>query len=211
MRKTKVVIYARVSTLVQHYERQIEELEEYAARMGYVVVKTFSEKISGAKKIEERDALLELLEYVEENDIDKILIYEASRLSRRVVDFLSIIEQLNEKKISLYIHNSNMETLLPTKEVNPVTNLVLGILANFNSLERSLISARMQSGLKTYIRNGGKLGRHIGYRKSSKQMLEEYPEQLRLIRKGYSLRNIAKITNCSVNTVRKLKAIVASV
>lgn len=66
MRKTKVVIYARVSTLVQHYERQIEELEEYAARMGYVVVKTFSEKISGAKKIEERDALLELLEYVEE-------------------------------------------------------------------------------------------------------------------------------------------------
>ena len=210
MKKVKVVIYARVSTLLQMYDRQIEELREYADKMGYLVVKTFSEKISGARKVEERNALMDLLTYVEENNIDKILIYEASRLSRRVVDFLSIIEHLNEKKISLYIHNNNMETLTPTGDINPISNLVLGILANFNSLERSLISSRMQSGLKNYIKNGGKIGRKVGYRKSSKEMIDDYPEQIRLIRKGYSLRNIAKITNCSVNTVRKIKSLISA-
>lgn len=210
MKKIKVVIYARVSTLLQMYDRQIEELREYADKMGYLVVKTFSEKISGARKVEERNALMDLLTYVEENNIDKILIYEASRLSRRVVDFLSIIEHLNEKKISLYIHNNNMETLTPTGDINPISNLVLGILANFNSLERSLISSRMQSGLKNYIKNGGKIGRKVGYRKSSKEMIDDYPEQIRLIRKGYSLRNIAKITNCSVNTVRKIKSLISA-
>ena len=210
MKKVKVVIYARVSTLLQMYDRQIEELREYADKMGYLVVKTFSEKISGARKVEERNALMDLLTYVEENNIDKILIYEASRLSRRVVDFLSIIEHLNEKRISLYIHNNNMETLTPTGDINPISNLVLGILANFNSLERSLISSRMQSGLKNYIKNGGKIGRKVGYRKSSKEMIDDYPEQIRLIRKGYSLRNIAKITNCSVNTVRKIKSLISA-
>ena len=68
----------------------------------------------------------------------------------------------------------------------------------------------MQSGLKNYIKNGGKIGRKVGYRKSSKEMIDDYPEQIRLIRKGYSLRNIAKITNCSVNTVRKIKSLISA-
>lgn len=50
MEKTKAIIYARVSTAGQDYDRQLVELKQYAARMGYDVVKTFSEKISGAKK-----------------------------------------------------------------------------------------------------------------------------------------------------------------
>lgn len=210
MKKIKVIIYARVSTMIQEYERQVEELKEYADKMGYQVVKTFSEKISGAKKVEERMALMELLDYIEDNPVDKILIYECSRLSRRVLDFLSVVEQLNEKKISLYIHQNGLETLLPNGEVNPIATLVLGILAQFNSMERNLIRNRMESGLKNYIKNGGKMGRHVGYRKSDYQMLQDYPEQVRLLRKNYSIRNIAKITNCSVNTVLKLKRIMYS-
>lgn len=50
MEKTKAIIYARVSTAGQDYDRQLAELRQYADRMGYDVVKTFSEKISGAKK-----------------------------------------------------------------------------------------------------------------------------------------------------------------
>ena len=61
----KVVIYARVSTNSQDYERQIIDLRDYANRMDYVVVKEFSEKISGAKKVAEREQLSELLNYVE--------------------------------------------------------------------------------------------------------------------------------------------------
>ena len=42
--KTKVIIYARVSTQIQDYTRQLEELREYAQKMNYEVVKEFQEK-----------------------------------------------------------------------------------------------------------------------------------------------------------------------
>lgn len=207
MEKTKAIIYARVSTAGQDYDRQLAELRQYADRMGYDVVKTFSEKISGAKKVEERQAMTELLNYIEVNKVDKVLIYECSRLSRRAVDFLSINEILNEKKISLYIHQNGLETLLPNGEINPIATLVLGILAQFNSMERSLIRSRMESGYNNYRNNGGVVGRKTGYRKTSEQMKEEYAEEIRLLKKGYSLRNISKITHTSVNTLRKLYAL----
>lgn len=207
MEKTKAIIYARVSTAGQDYDRQLVELKQYAARMGYDVVKTFSEKISGAKKVEERQAMTELLNYVEVNKVDKVLIYECSRLSRRAVDFLSIIEIFNEKKISLYIHQNGLETLLPNGAINPIATLVLGILAQFNSMERSLIRSRMESGYNNFRNNGGIVGRKTGYRKTSEQMKEEYAEEIRLLKKGYSIRNISKITHTSVNTLRKLSAL----
>lgn len=207
MEKTKAIIYARVSTAGQDYDRQLVELKQYAARMGYDVVKTFSEKISGAKKVEERQAMTELLNYIEVNNVDKVLIYECSRLSRRAVDFLSIIEIFNEKKISLYIHQNGLETLLPNGEINPIATLVLGILAQFNSMERSLIRSRMESGYNNFRNNGGVVGRKTGYRKTTEQLKEEYAEEIRLLKKGYSLRNIAKITHTSVNTLRKLNAL----
>lgn len=207
MEKTKAIIYARVSTAGQDYDRQLAELKQYADRMGYDVVKTFSEKISGAKKVEERQAMTELLNYVEVNKVDKVLIYECSRLSRRAVDFLSIIEIFNGKKISLYIHQNGLETLLPNGAINPIATLVLGILAQFNSMERSLIRSRMESGYNNFRNNGGVVGRKTGYRKTTEQLKEEYAEEIRLLKKGYSLRNIAKITHTSVNTLRKLNAL----
>ena len=82
MEKTKVIIYARVSTSSQDYDRQLHDLRDYAARQGYEVVKEYSEKISGAKKVEERQAMKELLDYTSKTKVDKILIYECSRLSR---------------------------------------------------------------------------------------------------------------------------------
>lgn len=207
MERVKAIIYARVSTIGQDYDRQLAELRQYADRMGYDVVKTFSEKISGAKKVEERQAMTELLNYVEVNKVDKVLIYECSRLSRRAVDFLSIIETFNEKKISLYIHQNGLETLLPNGKINPIATLVLGILAQFNGMERSLIRSRMESGYNNYRNNGGVVGRKTGYRKTNEQMILEYAEEIKLLKKGYSLRNISKITHTSVNTLRKLSAL----
>lgn len=204
MKKVKAIIYARVSTQGQDYERQLAELRQYADLMEYDVVKTFSEKISGAKKIAEREAMSELMRYVEDNQIDKVLIYECSRLSRRAVDFLSIIETLSEKKISLYIHQNGLETLQPDGSVNPIATLVLGILAQFNSMERNLIRSRMESGYNNFRNNGGKVGRKDGYNKPLEAYKEEYAEELRLLKRGYSLRNISKITGTSVTTIRKV-------
>ena len=205
-KKITAVIYARVSTNGQDYDRQLNDLRDYAKRMGYEVVKEFAEKISGAKKLAEREAMTELLSFVEAKHIDKVLIYECSRLSRRVADFVNIVDRLNELHTSLYIHQNGLETLQDGKP-NPIAQLVIGMLAQFNSMERSLIRSRMVSGYDNFRKGGGKVGRKVGYRKTDEAMREEYKEESRLLRKGLSLRNVAKITGTSINTLRKIKAI----
>ena len=206
----KVVIYTRVSTQGQEYERQLAELRDYAARMNYEVVEEFSEKVSGAKKVEEREALMSLLRYVEENKVDKVLIYECSRLSRRAIDFLTVIEHLSSLKVSVYILQNGLETLMEDGSVNPIASLVLGIIGQFNSMERSLIRSRMESGYKHYRQQGGQVGRKVGYKKSDDDMRQQYSKEIQLLKKGISLRNIQAITNTSINTLRKLKAIAMS-
>ena len=205
MKKIQACIYARVSTNGQEFDRQIAELRQYADRMGYEVVMEFSEKISGAKKVEERAALVELLSFVEAHHVDKVLIYECSRLSRRAVDFLSVIDTLTNLNISVYIHQNGLETLLPSGAPNPIAQLVLGILAQFNSMERSLIRSRMESGYNHYRSLGGRVGRKEGYRKSDEQMRTQYQNEIKLLRKGLSLRNVNAITHTSINTLRKIK------
>lgn len=204
----RVAIYARVSTMGQDYQRQLSELRGYASRMGYEIVKEFSETKSGAKKVVEREALAGMLKFVEENEVDKVLIYECSRLSRRAVDFLQIIEYLTEHGISVYIHQNGLETLLSDGSPNPIAQLVLGILAQFNSMERGLIRSRMQSGYNHFRQNGGKVGRKVGYRKSVNEMRIQYSKEIQLIKKGISLRNIATICGTSVNTLQKIKKII---
>ena len=203
--KTKVVIYARVSTSAQDYTRQITELRKYAKKQNFEIVKEFSEKISGGKKVEERTAIKEMLDFIKINKVDKVLIYECSRLSRRQLDFLSIIEQLTEAGVSLYILQNGLETLLPDGKPNPIANLCFGIIAEFNTLEKNLIRARMSSGYEHHRASGGRVGRKEGYRKSEEEYRRNYEREIALLQKGNTLKDVKSITGTSINTLRKLR------
>ena len=203
--KTKVVIYARVSTSAQDYTRQITELRKYARKQNFEIVKEFSEKISGGKKVEERTAIKEMLDFVKFNKVDKVLIYECSRLSRRQLDFLSIIEQLTEQGVSLFILQNGLETLLPDGKPNPIANLCFGIIAEFNTLEKNLIRARMSSGYEHHRASGGRVGRKEGYRKSEEEYRRNYEREIALLQKGNTLKDVKSITGTSINTLRKLR------
>ena len=203
--RTKVVLYARVSTSAQDYTRQITELRKYAKKQNYEIVKEFSEKISGGKKIEERAAIKELLDFVQDNKVEKVLVYECSRLSRRQLDFLSIIEQLTEARVSLYVLQNGLETLLPDGRPSPLASLVLGVISEFNSLEKNLIRARMASGYQHHIASGGRVGRKEGYRKSEDEYRTTYDREIALLSKGNTLADVRAITGTSINTLRKLK------
>lgn len=203
--RTKVVIYARVSTSAQDYTRQITELRKYAKKQNYEIVKEFSEKISGGKKVEERTAIKEMLDFVKFNKVDKVLIFECSRLSRRQLDFLSIIEQLTELGVSLFILQNGLETLLPDGKPNPIANLCFGIIAEFNNLEKNLIRARMASGYEHHRASGGRVGRKEGYRKSEEEYRMTYEREISLLAKGNTLKDVRAITGTSINTLRKLR------
>lgn len=207
----KVVILARVSTDKQDYERQVNELTDYCRKMDWEVEKVFTNKVSGAKKNEEREEIQELISYVNSNQIRRVVCLEISRMGRNTLEALKVIQILNEHKVSLYVKNYNLETLDSEGRVNPVASLICTILLEVAAMERLTIKERMASGRDQYIekcrREGIKMGRPSTYRKSIDEYKKQYQREFSLIRKGLSLANISAITGTSINTIRKIKEV----
>lgn len=207
----KVVILARVSTDKQDYERQVNELTDYCRKMDWEVEKVFTNKVSGAKKNEEREEIQELISYVNSNQIRRVVCLEISRMGRNTLEALKVIQILNEHKVSLYVKNYNLETLDSEGRVNPVASLICTILLEVAAMERLTIKERMASGRDQYIekcrREGIKMGRPSTYRKSIDEYKKQYQREISLIRKGLSLANISAITGTSINTIRKIKEV----
>ena len=90
-----VVLLCRVSTNHQDYNRQINELTEYCSRQDWNIEKVFANKVSGAKKLEERTEIVEMIQYVRAHDINKVVVLEISRLGRNTLEALKVIQMLN--------------------------------------------------------------------------------------------------------------------
>ena len=207
--RTKAVIYARVSSVSdrQDTSRQIEDLRKYANLRDIEVVATFEEHISGAKKNEERQVLTECLEYCTTNSVHYLLLSELSRLGRSTLQVLRSLEVLHEAKVSIYIQNLGLYTLQPDGKVNPIVSILITILAEMSNIERSNIVYRLNSGRSNYIAKGGKLGRKTGSIKTEEKKREEYKEVIQLLKKGYSVRNVAKLQGIGISTVQRVKNI----
>ena len=207
----KVVLLARVSTDKQDYERQIQELTAHCHNQGWQIDKVFANKVRGAKRNEEREEIVELIDYVRTHSIRRVVCLEISRVGRNTLEALKIIQTLNENGVSLYVKNYNLETLNSDGKVNPIASLICTILLEVASMERLTIKERMESGRKQYIekcrRDGVKMGRPASYRKSDEEYKKQYQREISLIRKGLSLANISAITGTSINTIRKIKSI----
>lgn len=205
--KTKAVIYARVSSVNDRQDttRQIEDLKRYALLQDIEIVRIFQEHISGAKKIEERQVLTECLEYCTEKGVDYLLLSELSRLGRSTLQVLRSLEILHEAKVSVYIQNLGLYTLQPNGEANPIASIMVTVLAEMANIERANIQYRLNSGRANYIAKGGKLGRKAGSIKTEERKREEYRETIALLKKGYSVRNIAKLQGIGVSTVQRVK------
>ena len=201
------VIYARVSSENDRQDttRQISDLESYARKENIRIVKVFQEHISGVKKIEERAVLQECLDYCCNNHIDILLLSEISRLGRSTLQVLRSLERLHEAKVSVFIQNLGIYSLQADGSVNPMASIIITLLAEFANIERGNIQYRLNSGRKQYIANGGKLGRKVGYRKTDDEMKEQYKNAIALLKKGYSVRAVAKLEGISHTTVQKLK------
>ena len=205
----KVVIFSRVSTLAQDYQRQTNELLEYADKMGYSVEKVFEEKISGAKKNEERKELMAMMSFIKSNRIEKVLTWELSRIGRNAVQVLQVIEMLNEAEISLFIKNYNLETLNSNGTINPLSQFMVQILNSVNEMERQTIVQRLRSGYSAARNKGIKVGRKSGVQvKSNDQFLKENKEVAKLLKQGFSVRKVMKLTDRSSGTVQKVKKLI---
>jgi len=202
------VIYARVSSVGdrQNTERQISDLTEYAAFQKLQISRIFEEKISGAKKNVERPVLLQAIDYCKQNKVSILLVSELSRLGRNAFEVLATVKDLIDSGINLYMQKEQLTLLDAEGKPTLFAPVMLAVLSTCAELERENIKFRLNSGRKLYIERGGKLGRKVGSTKSMEQKKEQYKDIISYLKRGYSIRNVAKLTGKGISTVQRIKA-----
>ena len=212
----RAIIYARVSSSGslesrQSTERQVIDLTDYANRNSMTICKTFEEHISGAKRNEERAVLTECIEYAISNRVDVVLFSELSRCGRAVWEVLDTISTLKDNGINAYFQKEGLSIYGADNKENPYLTITIAVLGTASQLERENLIFRLKSGRKVYVDKNlaatGKsgLGRKVGYRKPVESKKEEYKETLKLLKAGYPIRKVAKLTDVSESTVKRLK------
>ena len=203
----KAVIYARVSSVTdrQNTERQVKNLMDYGSYMKYDVVQVYEEKISGAKKNSDRAVLQESIDYCIDNKIDILLCSELSRIGRSSFEVLETVKRLIDNKVNLYLQKEKMTLLDDNGKPSIFAPIMIATLSCAAQLERENIQFRLNSGRRLYIERGGQLGRRVGSVKTREQKEQEYKDVLAYLRKGYKVKDTAKLTNKSEKTVSRLK------
>ena len=200
----RVVLLNRVSTTSQSTERQLRDLTELCNNKHWNIIRVFDEIGSGYKSNEERQILNEMIDYCLSDKIDMVVVSELSRLGRNTSEVLSLINRLNDNRISLYIQMNNIETLDEDKKPNPLTMFMLSILSSVNQMEKNITLNRMNSGRENFKKNGGKLGRKKGSIIPIEEKLNQHQDILDYLKKGYIYEDIVKLTGKSLSTIQRI-------
>lgn len=203
----KAVIYSRVSSTGdrQDTSRQIRDLEILANQRNLIIEKTYEEHVSGAKKTQDRPVLKECLDYCFTNDIDILLISELSRLGRNVDDVLANVRLCKEKHLNVYFQKEQLSIFNSDGKEHPFLTIFIAVLGTCAEMERENIKFRLNSGKAQFIAEGGKVGRKEGYKKPDEKLQEEYAGVIKMLRKGYPIRMIAKSEGVGISTVMRIK------
>jgi DNA invertase Pin-like site-specific DNA recombinase len=203
----KAVIYSRVSSVGdrQDTSRQIRDLELLAKQRNLKIEKTYEEHISGAKKTQDRPVLKECLNYCFTNNIDILLISELSRLGRNVDDVLANVRLCKEKHLNVYFQKEQLSIFNEDGKEHPFLTIFIAVLGTCAEMERENIKFRLNSGKAHYLAKGGKVGRKQGYKKPDEKLQEEYAGVIKMLRKGYPIRMIAKSQGVGISTVMRIK------
>ena len=201
------VIYARVSSVGdrQSTARQVIDLREYADYAKLDVKEVYEEHISGAKRNDEREGLKNAIAYCKVNRIHTLLVSELSRVGRNAFEVLATVKDLVDSGINLYMQKEQLNLLDSDGKPTMFAPIMIATLSTCAQLERENIKFRLNSGLKNFVANGGKVGRKKGSVKTIEQKAEEYRDIIAYLKKGYSIRVTAKLSEKSVSTVQRVK------
>jgi DNA invertase Pin-like site-specific DNA recombinase len=204
----KCVLYIRVSTDKQNYNRQIDDLKKYCNDKNYQIVEIISEIISGNRKKDDRPGINQLYKIVNDQKIDKIVITELSRLGRDAYTVNTIIHDMIQKGVSIVIQSLNIETLNDDGKSDPLTDLMITVINQFSQMERMFLIDRINSGLQRARKNGKILGRKIGSIESQDEFLSKYKPVIKDLINGISIRKCCKIHSVSLKTVSKIRKLI---
>ncbi|WP_434274533.1 recombinase family protein [Aliarcobacter cryaerophilus] len=172
--------YARVSTLDQNLDLQIDALNQAGCK------KIFQDKITGTKL--KREQLQNAIDYLRAGDV--LVIWKLDRLGRSLKDLLLIVNELNQKEIGLKSLHENIDTTTPTGK------LIFHIFASLAEFEKDVIKERTNAGLKAARARGRVGGR-------PKKLTDKQLTLLKTLHqdKNTSLSDISNILGISKKTI----------
>ncbi|MCG1393893.1 recombinase family protein [Staphylococcus epidermidis] len=195
-----IVGYARVSSIDQKLERQLENLKVFGAE------KIFTEKQSG-KSIESRSIFQEALNFVRIGD--RFVVESIDRLGRNYDEIIETVNYLKEKNVQLMI------TSLPMmNEVigNPlldkfIKDLIVQILAMVSEQERNESKRRQAQGIQVAKEKGVYKGRPLLYSSNAKDPQKRiiYHRVVEMLEEGKSISKIAREVNITRQTIYRIK------
>lgn len=175
--------YARVSTLQQDLESQIQTLEKEGCEVIY------SEKFTGTKT--DRPQFQELLSKLEANDT--LVVTKLDRFARSTVDAIKTVRELFEKGVKTHILNMGLV------EDTPTGRLVFNVMSAFAEFERDMIVERTQEGKAiARQREDFREGRPNKYSK------KQIDHALHLLKK-HSYKQVEEMTGISKSTLIRAK------
>lgn len=166
--------YARVSTVDQNLDRQIDELMTYGVQEDHL----YTDKFTGATLI--RPAFEAMNQRLREGDT--VITESLSRLSRTTKDLLNVIEDWQRRKITYISLKESIDFSTSTGK------LILTVMASISEFERSIIKDRVREGI-----NAARARGRVGGRKATDA--SKVSKAIRLWEaKTHSLTEIREIT-----------------
>lgn len=184
--RRRVAIYVRVSTeeQAQHgysIAAQIDRLQAYAKHENCIVLEPYVDDGYSGKDLN-RPAMERLLHDAKLKRFDLLVVFKLDRISRKVVDLISLGEHFDKLGIGLRSATEPFDT------TNSSGKLLFNMLGSFAQFERELIGERTRLGLNRRKREGKwNTSAPFGYRFTKDGTLELHPEELPFARRVFQL------------------------
>ncbi len=147
----RVALYTRVSTDEQvekgnSLDAQKRRLYEFCYNNNYEVYQLYSDEGISGFSISKRPAIQSLLKDAKNRKFEALVVYKTDRLSRNLLDLLTIKQELDKYDVDLIFSDESIDT-------NDDTGMAMfSIMGAFAELERKKITERMMIGKREMLK-----------------------------------------------------------
>lgn len=193
--------YVRVSTPDQNKERQL--VKQHPGE------EIFIDVCSGSTPFVKRQQGSKLLKA---GGVTHVSVHAIDRLGRNLLDILTTLKHFQDSGVTVEVDNLGIKSIANGKP-NQAFNLIVTVMGQISQMERETMLERQKEGIAAARAKDAALppeqrtykGRIRGSKESKGEVLAKYPEVVKHLTRGQSLRNTEKLAGVSLSTVQKVR------
>ena len=197
------VLYCRISTAEQKTDRQRVNEKNYSL--------VIEDKCSGTIPFFEREGGMKIKKLIDKSALKELDVFEIDRLGRDLRDIINTIHYFTEKGICINFVAQGLRTIDSNGKENPITKMIISILGVVGEMEKKQIRERQLEGIAIAKMKGVYLGRKTGSTEDVLKFLSKPKNKtaVEYLKKGYKNNEAAKLAGVHINTITKIKRLVA--